>query len=145
MRKEQWTKCYHIINTNMSLESFHHLLKHISIKRKVNKRVVTCVHIFTKFPQVEALNRLLKMEKRKTTQNHWYQQKHNTSLKLSTTAILTSFDTQWEVKSSSSSIYTFSLKNANDHYNVCIHTYSRTCPDSLINASICKHIHFVAL
>ena len=78
----------------MSLESFHHLLKHISIKRKVNKRVVTCVHMFTKAPRVKAFNRLLKIEKGKTKQNHWYQQKHNTSLKLSTTAILTSFHTQ---------------------------------------------------
>ena len=28
---------------------------------------------------------------------------------------------------------------------ICVHTYSCTCPDSLITATICKHIHLVAL
>lgn len=27
---------------------------------------------------------------------------------------------------------------------ICIHTYSCTCPDSLVTGSICKHIHLVA-
>ena len=73
---------------------------------------------------------------------------------LFTTAILTSFNTQWQIQSSSSigAFYTVSLDDQQCQYslqclhcNICIYTYSCTCPDALINASICNHILFVML
>ena len=41
-RPDQWAACYRKgcnINTNMYVESFHRLLKHVYMKGKVNKRV----------------------------------------------------------------------------------------------------------
>ena len=134
----------------MSLESFHHLIKHICMKRKVNKKVGTCVHILLKLQGTKLSIDYLKWKKEKqhtkslvSTEGQY--------LKLSTTVILTSSDTQWQVQSSSSiAIYTVSLDDQQYQWslqslycNICIHTYSCTCPDVLINANICKHIHFI--
>ena len=64
------TKCYHIragINTNMYLEAFHHVFKHIYMKGKVSKRVDRCVHMLYKLQGMKVSTDLLKVEKGKTT------------------------------------------------------------------------------
>ena len=49
----------------MSLESFHHLIKHIYMKRKVNKKVGTCVHTLLKLQGTKLSIDYLKWKKEK--------------------------------------------------------------------------------
>ena len=97
-RKEQWTKCYHIragINTNMSLEAFIIYSSIFIWREKLIRGVDTCVHMLLKVARDKAFNRLLKWKRKNNTQITVINKSHNTSLKLSTTVLLTSSDTQW--------------------------------------------------
>ena len=51
-RKEEWAISYRkasLINTNMYVESFHRVLKHLYLKGKTNKRVDKCIQMLMKF------------------------------------------------------------------------------------------------
>jgi hypothetical protein len=158
-RKHQWAKCFHLragINTNMYLEAFHYVLKYIYLNGKVNKRVDRCVHMLLKYARDKTFDRILKKEKGKTTakitsinQRH----KHSTSLSLSKVKQIS--DTEWEfISSSTTAIYTVTFLQQPcpalncflrcQQCKICIHSYTCNCPDSLIIASICKHVHFIA-
>ena len=69
-RKQQWALCYRKyshINTNMYVEAFHRVLKHIYMKGTINKRVDKCIHILMKFERDKGFERLVKLEKGKMT------------------------------------------------------------------------------
>ena len=102
--KQQWAACYRkvaFVNTNMYVEAFHHVLKHIYLKGKVNKRVDRCTHVLLKFPRDKAFERLVKLEKGKVTGHiHIIMTRHLTSQKLSTSLVREHSDTSWIVTSS---------------------------------------------
>ena len=53
LRSTQWASCYRInsgINTNMYVESFHHVLKYNFLKGKANKRVDALICILMRNP-----------------------------------------------------------------------------------------------
>ena len=85
--KEQWAACYRkaaFVNTNMYVEAFHHVLKYIYMKGKVNKRVDKCIHVL-KFARDKAFERLVKLEKGKVTARiHVIMARHLASQKLPT-------------------------------------------------------------
>ncbi|XP_065896991.1 uncharacterized protein [Dysidea avara] len=67
-RKSQWAACYRKgaqLNTNMYVEAFHRLLKHVYMKGKCNKRVDKCIHMLVKLERDKAFERLRKLEKGK--------------------------------------------------------------------------------
>ena len=69
-RKQQWALCYRKyshINTNMYVEAFHRVLKHIYMKGTINKRVDKCIHILMKYERDKAFERVVKLEKGKMT------------------------------------------------------------------------------
>ena len=50
-RAEQWAACYRKsanINTNMYIESFHPILKHLYMKAKANRRIEHLIHVLLK-------------------------------------------------------------------------------------------------
>ena len=51
------------INTNMYVEAFHHTLKYLHMKGKLNQCVDKCVHLFMKIAKDKAFERLIKLEK----------------------------------------------------------------------------------
>ena len=64
-RKQQWAGCYRkssFINTNMYVEAFHRVLKHVYMKGKVNKRVDKCVHVLMRYERDKAFERLIKLK-----------------------------------------------------------------------------------
>ena len=75
------------------------------------------------------------------------------SLKLSTGLVTCVEKDQWNVKSSTKPDTTYFVQMLETCEKdcwircpkccVCIHTYSCTCPDSLLRGVICKHIHLV--
>ena len=67
---EEWAACYRVkagINTNMYVESFHKVLKYIYLKGKINKRMDRCIYVLMKYCRDKAFNRILKLEKGKST------------------------------------------------------------------------------
>ena len=82
------------------------------------------------------------------------QKHHLTSNKLSTHLATQESDGEWIVQSSEANYeYTVTLENVTcqtdcrlfcNDCGICIHMYSCTCLDFLINYTICKHVHLVA-
>ena len=157
-RKQQWAKCYHIkagINTNMYLESFHKVLKYVYMKGKTNKRVDRCIHVLLRMARDKGFDRIMKLEKGKTTKKiSIINNRHNRSLDLPVSSIHNVSPSEWQVSSTTSNaIYTITLEQQHCETNcslrcvkcqVCVHNYSCTCTDSLVQNTICKHIHLIA-
>ena len=159
-RPDQWAACYRKgsnINTNMYVESFHRLLKHVYMKGKVNKRVDNLLHILIKISRDKAFERLCKLEKGKVSgrlttirKRHWA----STTLSFHSLVKKSSYR-EWNVYSSDKNDEYIVSKEciSNCPYKcqlvcnlcrVCIHMYTCTCMDFIINHTICKHIHLIA-
>ncbi len=157
-RKEEWASCYRkaaTVNSNMYVESFHHVFKYMYLMGKVNKRVDKCVHTLLKFARDKAFERLVKLEKGKTTGRiQRIVNRHLASKELNVELVLESSDVNWTVTSSSGERkYCVTRETDKCPTNcslrcsdcgICVHTYCCNCPDSLINNTICKHVHLVA-
>ncbi len=87
-RKREWAHCYRrrsMINTNMYLDAFHRVLKHIYLEGKVNRRVDTCVHTLLKISRDKSFERLIKLSKGKNSNKHDnIRKRHKTSLEMTT-------------------------------------------------------------
>ena len=85
--KEQWAACYRIeasVNTNMYVEAFHRVLKHIYLKGRVNKRLDKCLQVLLKIARDKGFERLVKIEKGKNTERiNMIRMRHQSSLNLS--------------------------------------------------------------
>ena len=125
------------------------------MKGKTNRRIDNLIHILLNVSRDKGFERLCKLEKGKISGRlAAIQKRHLTSNKLSTHLVTQASDGEWTVQSSEANHeYTVTLENAtcqtdcrlfcNDCGN-CIHMYSCTCLDFLINYTICKHVHLVA-
>ena len=158
-RKNQWAMCYRqgsFINTNMYVEAFHRVLKYIYLKGTVNKRVDKCIHVLLKIARDKFFDRLVKGSKGKYSfKLEDIRKRHDKSEDISFAAIQETSEGVFNVMSSTGNgNYTVTaLDNticSRDNCmlycskcNVCLHTYSCTCPDYSIAANMCKHIHFI--
>ena len=159
-RKSQWAACYRKgsqQNTNMYVEAFHRLLKHIYMKGTCNKRVDKCVHVLIELERDKAFERLIKLEKGKVTGRlSVIHKRHLESQKLSSSLISTVNDNTWLVQSSTVKDKHYIVEKEQDECeancglkcqdcNVCVHmTYCCNYNDALIHHTICKHIHLIA-
>ena len=158
LRPKQWAVCYRHkagINTNMFVEAFHHVLKYIYMKGKINKRVDKCVDVLIKIARDKAFERLIKLQKGKVSLKvSSIRTRHHASLKLPLKLVKEGGEDDWTVQSSNTTdlyhVTQFSPQCSLQQClqcrecSICIHQFSCTCPDSVIHASICKHIHLVA-
>ena len=157
-RKQQWAGCYRkssFINTNMYVEAFHRVLKHVYMKGKVNKRVDKCIHILMKYDRDKAFERLVKLEKGKTSGRiTTIMKRHTVSKTLSPTLVASVEENTWTIRSSETNQhYTVVRESENCPFGcaiicteckICIHMYCCNCADALLHHTICKHIHLVA-
>ena len=139
----------------MYLESFHKVLKYVYPKGQANKRMDKCVYVLMKYSRDKAFDRVLKLEKGKSTKRHSeIAKRHRNSMLLSFSQIKSTSDTQWSIESSNKPI-TYTVERCIENEcegcwlvcqacGICIHSFSCTCHDSLLHGSICKHIHLVA-
>lgn len=137
----------------MYVEAFHRVLKYIYLKGKVNKRLDKCVGVLLKLARDKGYERLVKLEKGKNTERiTQIRKRHQASLKMPTNLVhATEEYLTWEVCSQDkTNTYYVSQLNKECPYscsinctdcNICIHSYTCNCPDALIRATICKHIH----
>jgi hypothetical protein len=141
-RTTQWALCHRKnsgVNTNMYLEAFHRTLKYILMRIANDK----------------GFERLIKLEKGKSSHRiTTIKRRHMSSLQLSTNSINQIDESTWTVQSSSNPTTTYDILKKADcstcfircpECNVCIHEFHCSCPDSLINSTICKHVHLLKI
>ena len=139
----------------MHVEAFHRVLKHVYLKGKVNKRLDKCIEILVKLARDKGFERLVKLEKEKISERiNQIRVRHQASLRMPL-SLVTEMEEylKWEVHSADGkNIYHISQLNKLCPYScsvicadchICIHMYSCNCPDSLIRATICKHVHLL--
>lgn len=157
-RTQEWAACYRKaanINTNMYVESFHRTLKYIYLKGRVNKRVDNLIHILMKVSRDRAFDRLCKLQKGKISARlATIRKRHQASTKLPQCLVSRLSQYEWSVQSSDKQYqYSVTLEVEKcptrchllcNACKVCIHMYSCTCMDYIINHTICKHIHLTA-
>lgn len=62
---KQWAPCYRVatvVNTNMSVEAFHHSLKTCYFEKKQNRRIDTLLHVL-KIARDKVFERVLRTKK----------------------------------------------------------------------------------
>ena len=141
----------------MFVEAFHRVFKHEYLKGKVNKRVDTCLLHLLKFVRDKAFERLIKLTKGKATSRiKTIQARHKASLTLPKESVRSEGEGVWKVQSEAEkTMYTVRrlqlecavtdcVLKCHRCLKTCIHTFSCTCPDFLIQNTLCKHIHLVS-
>ena len=151
-RVKEWAACYRKsanINTNMYIESFHRILKYVYLKGRV---IDNLIYILMRLSRDKAFERLCKLEKGKVSGRlATIRKRHLASTKLPLHLVEQKEDSQWCVTSGDhSQEYTILLENSGCPTNcqllckecaVCIHMFSCTWMDYVINHTICKHMH----
>ena len=158
-RVKQWAPCYRsstTVNTNMALESFHRVLKVCYLQKKQNRRIDYLLHILLKISRDKVFDRIQKTQKGKIShQISEINKRHRTAQSMDpASCIISRNEASWRIKPESTSQQqyyrvekvsnnTCSCKVRCNKCNICICSYSCTCMDYLIHATICKHIHLV--
>ena len=157
-RIEQWAPCYRIatvVNTNMAVESFHHVLKACYMERKQNRRVDKLVHFLLKIARDKVFDRAIKTQKGKLTHRFCEIKKRHKNaeeaIPLANIQSVTKGKT-WKVQSSDKNrLYTVDISSACScklkcsQCDICVHSFTCTCMDFILHATICKHIHMVCI
>ena len=138
-RKSQWAACYRKgcqLNTNMYVEAFHRVLKHIYMKGTHNKRIDKCIHLLIKLERDKAFERLIKLEKGKISGRlSVIRKRHLASQKLSYSLVSIVDSNTWRVQSSTDSDKYYTVEKDKQECdgkcalkcqecNVCVHMYS---------------------
>ncbi|KAK3925935.1 Sentrin-specific protease 1 [Frankliniella fusca] len=159
-RAEKWAMCYRNfphgeVNTTGHIESFHHRLKRVYLKRKINKRLDDLIHILYDIEWDDHCSRLREASIGFAVQPQHILERHQRGLLMEDSMIIEqSLDKLWEVKSvagSSSTTYIaerykdscnfefcFSKYTKPECHGLCAHLFSCSCPD---HHPLCKHIH----
>ena len=140
----------------MYMESFHNVLKSLYMKGKENKIVDKLISILLKISRDKAFERMIKLEKGKSSRITTIRKCHTTSLKLDQSVIQHTGENEWSVQSCEHpNVYYKVVQNDSvqctqdtctlrcNICNICIHQYCCECPDSILQTTICKHIHLV--
>lgn len=158
-RKHQWASCYRKysgVNTNMYVEAFHRVLKHVYMKGNSNKRIDKCIHVLMKYERDKAFQRLIKVERGKTTGRlATIFKRHLASEKLALSSVTPIDGNTWRVRSSDEQREYIVVKELEecdqncalrcDKCKICVHMYCCNCADALIRHTICKHIHLTVI
>lgn len=143
------------INTNMVVEAFHRVFKYNYLKGKVNKRVDKCLVTLMKFLRDKYFERLVKLTKgRSCNKLKIINDRHSKSTKLSTDSVVGVEKGKWQVKSEDGKRSYNIMKQCESctdascilrcqRCNICVHMFLCNCPDSLIQGTICKHVHLL--
>ena len=157
-KTEIWAYCFRLglgINTNMLVEAFHRVFKYNYLKGKANKRVDKCVVNLLKYVRDKYFERVIKLTKGKSChKQRLIQDRHNRSRAMSTEAVEMLDDLKWKVRGQNGKNTYIVVKQATNctdsscqvkcsECNICIHQYVCNCPDSLIQSTICKHVHLL--
>ena len=143
-----------IVNTNMFVETFHRTLKVVYLQHKQNRRIDFLLHTLLKIARDKVFDQLTKLEKGKYSHRITeINKRHKSAVKMSVNIKRTD-ESGWMVPSERDGSVTYNIKLLCDSCNcklrcancdVCIHMYSCTCIDSMLHATVCKHVHLVKM
>ena len=158
-RCEQWAYCYRAgtpVNTNMTIESFHRLLKVVYLDSKHNRRIDHLLSVLLKIARDKAFERLIKYKKGKLYHRiSEMKKRHHAAVDLLVAEVHIDkvTDSKWQVPSQSlggNRCYTVqkildqrSCKIRCSECGVCTHLYNCACVDYAVHSTACKHIHAV--
>ena len=136
----------------MHVEAFHHILKYKFLKGKKNKRLDRLIHALMEFLRHKSFDRLIKFEKGKLTGRiAIIQNRHNACKSLPLDAVRIVDSCIWNVRSESEpneyTIHQLSEECSENcgmrckECNICVHLYSCSCPDSILQHTICTWLH----
>ena len=155
---EEWAYAYRYeaeINTNMYVESFHHVLKVVYLNSKQNRCVDHLLTVLLRFARDKAFERIHKLEKGKSSHRiKEINKRHRSAEEMMSSGILPIQDSEnsWKVASQKTKekYYivtrvkeecTCLLRCSNCH--VCVHIFSCSCADAHLHSTVCKHSHIV--
>ena len=153
-RLGQWASFFRagtMANTNMFVEAFHRTLKIVYLHHKQNRRIDFLLHTLLKIARDKVFEQLTKLEKGKYSHRITeINKRHKSAIKMSVNIIAGNNETEWIVPSDHDGSVTYNVRLLNESCNcklrcisceVCIHMYSCTCMDSILHATVCKHVH----
>lgn len=153
---EQWALCFRVgagINTNMTTEAFHNLLKGLYFQRKQNRRIDHLLCKLLKIARDKVFDGLIKNEKGKRTYKlRATDLRHKRAEEIHDEDILEVESENWKVRSQEDEnvMYTIRLMKESCHCHVhcsrcgvCQHMYRCGCTDFNVRGIPCKHIHAV--
>ncbi|CAN7947852.1 unnamed protein product [Ixodes hexagonus] len=158
-RAEQWAHCFWKgipFTTNNHLEAMHRDLKSNYMHGTHNQRLDKLLMILFELTRDRLYKRLKSLIKGKTNRHAAALfQRHQEGMKIPRSDIeRVQNGNGWLVKSQSEAGRSFTVEKKSDpcqgcvlrckDCDICIDSYHCSCNDSLISASICKHIHSVA-
>jgi hypothetical protein len=132
----------------MFVEAFHNTLKQVYMQGRVNRRVDKCLHVLLQLAQDKAFERLIKLEKGKTTSRlSVIEARHRASLDLSTNIVTAKGSCIWAVDSGDT-MYTVQQEQERctqdcalecTQCNICLHMYSCTCYVNVFSPSLMNY------
>lgn len=149
-----WAACFHVatlFNLKTFSEVFYRDLQNTYFSRKEKERVDNLIVVLLKVARNIAIEQSIKCEKiKKDIRTREIKKQHELALLVSN--ITTEHEGEWNVLSATSDgvVYvveklseTCECKILCDTCSICVHTYSCTCVDYLMDTVPCKHIHAV--
>ncbi|GIY19374.1 hypothetical protein CDAR_414571 [Caerostris darwini] len=158
-RLQLWAFCYrkHLgIQTNMYLESFHKVLKHIYLEGKKIKRIDKTLNALLKLTKDKIFERMCNIARKipATTLSNTNQNQSQCGLISNEMITPIIENTEWKIKPSQETSLTYTVRKnpdpicrtcrclpLNSNCNICVHEYECTCCDNLVRFNICEHIH----
>ncbi|KAJ1530152.1 hypothetical protein ONE63_005083 [Megalurothrips usitatus] len=157
VRMQKWAMCFRKfphanINTTGHIESFHHRLKKVYLKRKVNRRLDDLVNILLDIEWDDHVARVREATVGTASQPQDILQRHKRAMSLKDEDLKQVDENTWDIKASSGKdiyfIVRYHEKCPSDHCfskciqlacsSLCAHMYSCSCKD---NHPLCKHVH----
>lgn len=155
-RVDQWAACHRInmfVNTNMSLESFHRLLKVEYLEGKQNRRLDHLLHVLLKIARNKAFEQFQKIYKGKITHRITeINKRHKKAVEMIKEGcdIQKVSDDTWTISSQNEITKSYQVQQKSPcstcklrciSCDSCVHMYTCSCVDFAVHTTICKHIH----
>ncbi|XP_074604044.1 uncharacterized protein LOC141857445 [Brevipalpus obovatus] len=159
-RRKQWALCYRKylnINTNMLLETFHRILKHVFMAGKKVRRLDKSLHHLTRTMDYYQYQRMIRKEQGfMPPKLSILRRRHERALKSEFIVSQSELSPdEWFVISQSddgTNTYTVIFPDLEcecllrcEHCNICMKQAKCECFDYCIKGNLCKHIHYIMM
>ena len=155
---EEWAYAYRHgaeINTNMYVETFHHVLKVVYLYSKQNRRVDHLLTVLLRFARDKAFEQIQKLEKGKSSHRiKEINKRHGLAEEMMSSGILPiqCSENSWKVASQKTKEKNYIVTKVKEECacllrcsscQVCVHMFSYSCADAYLHNTVCKHSRVV--
>ena len=155
---EEWAYAYRYeaeINTNMYVETFHHVLKVVYLDSKQNCHVNHLLTVLLRLARDKAFERIQKLEKGKSSHRiKEINKRHGSAEEMMSSGILPiqCSENSWKVASQKTKEKNYIVTKVKEecayllHCSSCrisVHMFNCSCADAHLHNTVCKHSHVV--